>query len=74
MSENLKWVKAKASGSSGGSCVELAFTPDGHATGMVRDSKAPERGHLTAGLGAFTEFITNMKAGRLDLPQSLTRQ
>jgi Domain of unknown function (DUF397) len=37
MSESLRWVKARASGGSGGNCVEVARLPD--RTRLVRDSQ-----------------------------------
>jgi Domain of unknown function (DUF397) len=58
MSDSLKWVKAKRSGSSGGNCVEVATLPD--STRLVRDSKNPGGPRLTvpaSGWRAFTEAI-----------------
>jgi Domain of unknown function (DUF397) len=66
----LIWKKASKSGN-GGECVELAFTPDGHVVGMVRDSKSPERGHLRVRPDAFAEFLTSVKRGELDMPTRL---
>lgn len=65
----LKWRKSSRSGN-GGNCVELAFGPDGRATGMVRDSKSPERGHLTVTMDAFAAFLVSVKRGELDLNSS----
>ena len=64
------WKKASKSGN-GGECVELAFTADGHAAGMVRDSKRRDHGHLRVRPDAFTEFLTSVKRGDLDLPTRL---
>ena len=61
----LTWRKASKSGN-GGDCVQVAYGPDGHATGMVRDSKNLPAGHLTAGTGAFAAFLTSVKRGDLD--------
>ena len=65
-SANLTWRKARASGSQG-DCVELAFDKYGRATGTVRDSKSPERGHLTVTTERFAAFIADAKKGKLDL-------
>lgn len=62
----MTWRKASKSGN-GGDCVEVAFGPDGWATGQVRDSKAPERGHLAVELDAFAAFLADTKSGRYDL-------
>lgn len=67
MDSKLSWRKASRSGGQGGNCVELAFGPDGKATGMVRDSKSPERGHLAVSSEAFAAFLADAKGGRLDL-------
>jgi len=60
------WRKANKSGNNGGACVEIAFTTDGRAAGLVRDSKSPERGFLTT--SALAAFITDVKGGRYKLP------
>jgi hypothetical protein len=64
----LTWRKASRSGSTG-DCVELAFDADGRAAGMVRDSKSPERGHLTVTAELFSVFLSGAKTGRFDLAQ-----
>jgi hypothetical protein len=66
MSESLKWVKAKASGGSGGSCVEIGT--DGQIPIVrVRDTKSRERGMLTVTTAAWGALMADAKAGRLDL-------
>jgi uncharacterized protein DUF397 len=65
-SANLTWRKARASGSQG-DCVQLAFDGNGRATGMVRDSKSPERGHLAVTTERLAAFIADAKEGKLDL-------
>lgn len=60
------WRKASRSGSSGGNCVEVAFTADGRAVGLIRDSKSPEQGFLST--SALAVFITDVKGGRFQLP------
>jgi len=64
--EAIIWRKASAS-TAQGNCVELAFGPEGRATGRVRDSKSPERGHLAVKLDAFAAFLADAKSGRYDL-------
>jgi hypothetical protein len=66
MSDSLKWVKARASGSSGGQCVEVGTTAAGRAAG-IRDSKSPERGHLAVTPAMLGALLEDVKAGRLDL-------
>ena len=66
MSESLKWVKARASGSSGGNCVEVGSTAAGAVAG-VRDSKSPERGHLAVTPQRFAVFLASVKRGEYDL-------
>src|SRR5581483_7994834 len=58
--DHLTWRKARKSASSG-NCVEVAYDHDGTATGMVRDSKSPDRGHLAAELDAWRAFLTDVK-------------
>lgn len=62
----LTWRKTGKSGN-GGECVEVAFNSGGRSTGMVRDSKSPERGHLTMSTETFAAFLANVKRGELDL-------
>jgi hypothetical protein len=61
------WRKSSRSGSGGNGgedCVELA-----DLSGMVgvRDSKAPEAGHLTLSPKSFAQFITATKADKLNI-------
>jgi hypothetical protein len=65
MESSESWRKASKSGNAG--CVEVAFGPDGRAVGIVRDSKAPERGHLAVGRETFAALLSDVKAGKLDL-------
>ncbi|MGH3192492.1 MAG: DUF397 domain-containing protein [Streptosporangiaceae bacterium] len=60
MSDSLKWVKAGASGSSGGNCVEVAGLPD--RTRLVRDSRNPDRAVLAFGRQAWEAFAAKVKA------------
>jgi hypothetical protein len=57
-----QWRKAKRS-EEVGACVELAGLP--HSVG-VRDSKAPEEGHLELNPAAFAGLVGRIKAGELD--------
>ncbi|WP_024934086.1 MULTISPECIES: DUF397 domain-containing protein [Actinomadura] len=59
------WRKSSRSGSGAGGgqeCVELA--PLGDSIG-VRDSKAPDAGHLTLSPESFAQLIAAMKRGEL---------
>jgi hypothetical protein len=60
------WRKASRS-DNGGNCVEVAFGPDGRATGMVRDSKRPHDGNLAVSVDALAAFLASVKAGRFEL-------
>ncbi|MFJ6573415.1 DUF397 domain-containing protein [Streptomyces sp. NPDC091292] len=63
----LRWVKSSHSVENGGSCVE--WTPaQASATGIasVRDSKSPSGPVLNIPAGAFTSFISGIKAGEFD--------
>ena len=62
MSDSLKWVKAKRSGSSGGNCVEVATLPD--STRLVRDSKNPTGPRLTVLASGWRAFTDAIKQGR----------
>lgn len=63
MSDTTPWIKATASGSQGGDCVEMRR----HA-GVVemRDSKDPDGGTLRAAPAAFAALINAAKNGELD--------
>jgi hypothetical protein len=65
---DVTWRKATRSASNGGGCVEVAFGPDGRATGMVRDSKAPERGYLAVTPVTLGALLASVRKGELDLP------
>ncbi|WP_433227549.1 DUF397 domain-containing protein [Actinomadura formosensis] len=52
------WRKARRSGGQGDACVELAPLPNGIG---VRDSKAPDAGHLTLTPPAFHTLLKNLK-------------
>jgi hypothetical protein len=68
--ENLGWRKSKASGSGGGQCVEVATVP---GMTLVRDSKSPERGHLTVTPETFGALLGRVKRGELDLGEQGAR-
>ncbi|QXJ22688.1 DUF397 domain-containing protein [Actinomadura graeca] len=53
-----EWQKASHSDETGGHCVEVAQLPD---TRLVRDSKAPEDGHLTLTPATFNRLLTTLK-------------
>jgi hypothetical protein len=52
-----QWFKSSFSGGSGTECVEAAFVQAGV---LVRDSKAPERPHLSMTAPAWTSFLSGM--------------
>jgi hypothetical protein len=54
------WRKSRRSTNQGGACVEVAALPQ--AVG-VRDSKDPERGHLTLTSREFADLIKRIKDG-----------
>ncbi|XVQ10300.1 DUF397 domain-containing protein [Spirillospora sp. CA-255316] len=61
----ITWHKSSHSGVQAQSdCVELTVLPEG--VGM-RDSKAPQDGHLTIEPQSFARLVTRIKAGQLDL-------
>jgi hypothetical protein len=62
----MEWRKARLSGAQNG-CVSVAFSSEGRVMGLIRDSKSPERGHLTTNRAAFAAFIADIKNGRRDL-------
>jgi hypothetical protein len=54
-----RWRKSTYSGSGdGNACVEIAHR---HPLIAIRDSKAPERAHLTFRVDAFTTFVEALK-------------
>lgn len=54
------WQKSSFSGGGqGDACVEMANL---HTRVAIRDSKAPTQGTLSFPAGAFTAFISNLKA------------
>lgn len=63
----LKWIKARASGSSGGNCVEVAGLPD--RTRLVRDSKDPDGPRLTVASHQWRAFIAGVRNGKFDPDQ-----
>ncbi|MEV4675614.1 MULTISPECIES: DUF397 domain-containing protein [Actinomadura] len=59
------WRKSTRSNGAGGDCVEVA----GLAAEIgVRDSKAPDAGHLLFNKQNWTAFVTDVQSGRYDLP------
>lgn len=58
------WRKASRSSTTGGDCVEIAFLTDGRG---IRDSKAPEAGHLTLSPDTFAQLINRAKRGDLNI-------
>jgi hypothetical protein len=58
------WRKASRSSTTGGECVEVA---DLDAVIGIRDSKAPEAGHLTLSPDDFTQLIHRVKRGDLNI-------
>ncbi|NDU76414.1 DUF397 domain-containing protein [Actinomadura sp. DSM 109109] len=58
----ITWRKSTHSDETGGHCVELAALT--HAV-AVRDSKAPDAGHLTLTPGAFADLLTRAKQDSL---------
>jgi hypothetical protein len=61
----LVWRKSSHSDTQGNECVELAVV--GTVGVGLRDSKAPEAGHLTLAPADFAGLMRRIKAGRLDL-------
>lgn len=54
----ITWRKSSHSDETGGHCVELAAFPQVVA---IRDSKAPELGHLTVTPEAFAALLARVK-------------
>jgi hypothetical protein len=57
------WRKSKRSSAQGGNCVELAQAA--RVVG-VRDSKAPQAGHLALPIESAAAFLDRVKTGVLD--------
>lgn len=66
MNDSLKWIKARASGGSGGNCVEVA-SGAGHV--YTRDTKRREAGHLTVTAAKWRAFVAGVRAGDFDLDE-----
>lgn len=62
--EIMKWRRSSYTGANGGNCVEVATAP---GTVPVRDSKHPERGHLSLSPAAGKALARAIKAGKLDV-------
>jgi uncharacterized protein DUF397 len=60
----IEWRKASRSNASGNECVEVAILAEGRG---IRDSKAPDTGHLTLSPESFAQLITRVKRGDLDV-------
>ena len=60
----IEWRKASRSNASGNECVEVAALAEGRG---IRDSKAPDAGHLTLSPECFAQLVTRAKRGDLDL-------
>lgn len=64
---NIQWRKSSRSGGAGGTqgdCVEVGLLPTGQVG--LRDSKAPQNGHLTVGREALRGLVSRVKDGELD--------
>jgi hypothetical protein len=59
----IEWRKASRSNASGNECVEVAALAEGRG---IRDSKAPEAGHLTLTPDSFAHLIARAKRGDLN--------
>jgi hypothetical protein len=64
---DLIWRKASKSSNGGANCVEVGTTSAGRVAG-IRDSKAPERGHLVVTPAMLGSLLDSLKRGELDLP------
>lgn len=59
----IEWRKSSHSNASGNECVEVAILAE---RCCVRDSKAPEAGHLTFSAESFGRFLVRVKQDELD--------
>ncbi|TYB48694.1 DUF397 domain-containing protein [Actinomadura chibensis] len=59
----IEWRKSSRSNTSGEECVEVAALVEGCG---IRDSKAPEAGHLAVSIEGFARLVVAVKAGELD--------
>ena len=57
------WRKSTRSNGQSGNCVEVGFAPG--MTG-IRDTKDRSHGTLSVSADAWTAFLTNVKADKLD--------
>jgi hypothetical protein len=60
----VQWRKASRSSNGGASCVEVGTSATGQCAG-IRDSKAPERGHLAVTPVMLGELLASVKRGEL---------
>ena len=60
-----RWRKSSRSGPNNGNCVEVGFTADGAVTG-VRDTKDRSYGTLSVSAEAWTAFLADVKADKLN--------
>ncbi|MEV0661571.1 DUF397 domain-containing protein [Actinomadura luteofluorescens] len=58
-----RWVKATASASSNGGCVEVA---DLDTAAALRDSRTPEAGAHVVARSVLAAFLDDVRAGRYD--------
>jgi hypothetical protein len=63
--ETLTWRKASRSAAENG-CVEVGTTATGQCAG-IRDSKSPERGHLSVTPGVLGALLATIMRGELNL-------
>lgn len=66
MEGKLSWRKARASAANGGGCVEVGTALDGQAAG-IRDSKSPERGHLSITPTMLGALLASVRRGELNM-------
>ncbi len=60
-----QWRKSSRSNGQSGDCVEVGFASDGATTG-IRDTKDRGYGTLSVSADAWTAFLANVKADKLD--------